>query len=235
MARKRFKGDKTHRLPQGQIEPYRLWFYSLQLAHKAGLKINKGAYKGWGDFEGAKFDTWWDSHWQDLFGTSIGVREIEDIEDFNASNDKNSLIIRVPLDQPLSKSIEELRSVHAALPDRLKSDKPKKGRFQLTNSVRIRTSDVRRYLRSYDFRLDGLSIKEVALKYCEWADEWDKVRGKRQPVTHPSSLMTLMRMVESGETITGNTSEYRTVQRMCRRGRQIVENAASGVFPGEYK
>ena len=111
MARKKFKGDATHRLPEGMMAPYILWFTALQLAYRVpGLKVNKRFYADWGEIEGLRFNDWWEENWRDLFAVSIGVREIMDMEDFQQSQDNASMIVSIPLDQDFKKTIEELRS-----------------------------------------------------------------------------------------------------------------------------
>jgi hypothetical protein len=233
MARKRFKGDATHRLPEGMMAPYILWFTALQLAPRTpGLMVNKRFYGDWGKVEGVSFNDWWEDKWRDLFAVSIGVREIEGVEDFKRSQDNTSLIVRIPLDQDFKKTIEELKETYEVLPAKKRLQKPQ-GKFHLTGTSKLRLVDLRRYLKSYEFKLEGHSYKEITFRYCEWADNWDKKRGKRPPV-NPGGWRKLLEAIERGEDIYADHPAYRSARRMVARGRKIVENTARGEFPGKY-
>ena len=107
------------------VEPYRLWFIALQLAHRTKTEnINKRFYRQWGDVENLSFSDWWHDHWRELFGVSIGVREVVDAEDFEASTGRQSLVVRIPLDQTFTNSVKELRAIYDDLPADRKTSKP---------------------------------------------------------------------------------------------------------------
>jgi hypothetical protein len=215
------------------MAPYILWFTALQLAYRVpGLKVNKRFYREWGDIEGLRFNDWWEENWRDLFAVSIGVRKIEDVKDFERSQDSSSMIVRIPLDQDFKKTIEELKETYEALPAKVRSQK-RGGKFHLTGVSKLRLADLRRYLKSYEFKLEGHSYKEIAYRYCDWADDWDKRRGKRPPVK-PGGWRKLLDAIHDGDDIYADHPAYRSARRMVDRGRKIVENTARGEFPGKY-
>ena len=81
-AKKEWRGDDAHMLPAQKVEPYRLWFEFLKLAHSdPDISINKKFYRSWGTVQGVDFSEWWSGHWRTLFAVDIGVRVVNSDRD----------------------------------------------------------------------------------------------------------------------------------------------------------
>jgi hypothetical protein len=228
---KKFKGDRKTKLPAQKIEPYRLWFEFLKLAHQdPSLKVNMKKYQGWGNVVGIKFNDWWDDHWRDLFGVSIGTREISSAGDFELSNDSTSMIVRLPLNQTTDQTIREVKELLKG------KTKQSKGRFALSGKAQIKVLPVRQMLKVYELSLKGNDIDGIANKYYRWAKDWNnKIIEKgweRTKISIPNAIGVFNDPKKTGYS---ETSDHRRiVNRMLKRARQIAANVASGEFPGTY-
>ena len=106
----RWKGDESKLLPVQQVEPYRLWFEFLKLAHKdPDISVNKKLYAAWDDVENEKFDVWWSSHWRDLFAVDIGVREYDPGGKTKPS--EGELVVRLPLYQDPRRTVAQVKEL----------------------------------------------------------------------------------------------------------------------------
>ena len=231
MAKKKFGGDREFRLPEKQVEPYRLWFWALQLAHRTpGLKINKRFYRDWGDVAETDFSSWWHEKWRDLFAVSIGVHEIETEDDFTRFKGGKSVILRVPLDQPFETTKKQLQ---LTLEGRIQKGAAakQKGRFALEGASRMKVTGIRGYLWMYHFNLETGGIAETAAKYVDWAESW---KNRKRPKYVPGGLHEMVNEYRQGSTVTADPA-YDSAKRSIRRGRKIVKNVAGGEFPGKYQ
>ncbi len=225
---KKWSGDHQYQLPENMVEPYRLWFYALQLAHRVdGLKINKKFYKEWGDVENTDFSKWWSKHWRDLFAVNIGVRQIENEDDYKVSVDENSMIVRIPLNQHWSKTESELKTILKTIPVKDRE----LGKFHLTNSKRLDRNAIRLSLKVFEHKLDGYNLYETSEKITKWFDSWS---DKKRKVTYPSSLYNVGKQLERGEKVDPTGGDYRSASRIRKRGERLVVNVANGEFPGKY-
>ena len=87
----------------------RLWFewYKICLRDpslKGNLRKSKKFYEPWGDVAEVPFDEWWKTH-KDLFGETK-VTEISKV-----SKHSNVLNLSVPLNQPISRVMKEVREL----------------------------------------------------------------------------------------------------------------------------
>jgi hypothetical protein len=222
---KKWSGDHQYQLPEKMVEPYRLWFYALQLAYRVdGLKINKKFYKEWGEVEGIKFGDWWRKNWRNLFGVSLGVRQIENDTDYTNSVDGDSMIVRIPFNQSWSKTENELKTILETKPVTEK----KLGKFYLTNSKRIDRRAIRLSLKAFEYRLNGYDPRQTAIRITNWYE------SKNNITTYPSSLYDMGKALLRGETIDATSSTYRSASRIIKRGERIVRNVAKGEFLGKY-
>ena len=87
----------------------RMWFEFYKMALKdtelsANMAKSQDFYKPWGDVTNQKFDPWWKEH-RSLFGQSH-VSEIETLHQH-----PNTLNVAIPLNQPVSTSIKQLKEL----------------------------------------------------------------------------------------------------------------------------
>jgi hypothetical protein len=193
---KRWKGDESKLLPVQQVEPYRLWFEFLKLAHKdPDISVNKKLYAAWDDVENEKFGVWWSSHWRDLFAVDIGVREYD--PSGKAPNSERELVVRLPLYQDPSRTIAQVRELLARHEASARLYNMVEGQFRLHvgaegkpihPTVRFlkNLDKVRLLLNIYRFWIKNIEANErlrlelTALDYCSWAQSWnDRIRKGR--------------------------------------------------------
>jgi hypothetical protein len=263
MARSKWRGDTAHLLPAQQVEPYRLWFEFLKLAHQdPTLKINRKYYAAWGDITHIKFDEWWTANWQKLFATDIGVRVVEVGTKIKAV--EGELIVRLPLSQSPKRTLSQVSKLlleHGAS-DRLKD--MVEGQYRLSvgdkdklihPSTRLlrNLTKIRLLLNIYRFWLSHGELDErrrleaTAISYFKWADGWNqKVKSKkwnRSLIEVPFALRTYVSYLEKrGSKKRGSLYEIgdfsdqrRQMARYIRKARKIAENTAKGVFTGKYE
>jgi len=195
--KRKWSGRDGKLLPAHQVEPYRLWFEFLKLAHQdETLVVDRKKYEPWGDIENLTFDKWWSSHWQELFAIDVGVCEIPSIAAAKRLGER-TVLLAVPLYQSPTKSLAEVRSILAAhaASDRIKS--APQGGFRLTVIDKSGRSidparrflrnlgKVRLYLRIYRYWVESRQLEprerleHVTLSYFRWARAWNtKVRAK---------------------------------------------------------
>jgi len=260
---KRWKGNDSYQLPAQQVEPYRLWFEFLKLAHQdPKLKINKRYYAAWGDVQNAKFDEWWLENWQKLFATDIGVRVLENGTKIKSI--EGELIVRLPINQNPKRTLAQVSKLllENGASNRLKD--MIEGQYRLSvgdkeNLIHTSTrllrnlSKIRLLLNIYRFWLSHHELDErrrleaTAVSYFKWADAWNqKVRAKewnRSLIEIPFALKTYILHLEK-RGLRRKTSLYETddvsdhrrqIARYIRKARKIAENTAKGVFTGKYE
>ena len=260
---KRWKGDGSYQLPAQQVEPYRLWFEFLKLAHQdPTLKINKKYYSAWGDITQAKFEQWWGANWQKLFATDIGVRVVEN--GTRVKSVEGELIVRLPLNQNPKLTLAQISKL---LTDHGASDRLKD---MIEGQYRLRVGDkdklihpstrllrnlpkVRLLLNIYRFWLSHGELDErrrleaTALSYFKWAEGWNqKVKAKkwnRSLIEIPFALRTYVSYLEkrgprqrmSLYELDDVSDHRRQIARYIRKARKIAENTSKGIFTGKYE
>lgn len=246
MARKRFSGDNHHRLPEGRVEPYRLWFEFLKLVlEDPSLNVERTFYRSWGDVAGSDFDKWWKVHWRDLFAVPAPVVLID--RQAGHGNEGGGVSVAVALGYPRKEVVAAFRRLLAKI-DPTGNGKRRqmpKGRFRLSTGARLRVTALRSYLKCYELGLAGLNTPQIAKRYVSWADAWNQKvtvrKWDRPKIGIPSHLRAYVNHLEhpkNESTPSGGgyapDNVKRMVERMVRRGRRIATNVARGDFPGRY-
>jgi hypothetical protein len=265
MARQKWKGDEAYLLPAQQVEPYRLWFEFLQLAAKdQTLSLNSERYTAWGDYQGAKFATWWSDHWRELFAVDLGVREIEKLNPSDRRSDKE-IIVRIPLYQDPKRSlvqVSELLTRYGAS-ERLRDMADGQFRLEVDEGAGKLVHPSTRFLRNlpkvrlllhiYRFWLDHAEaddrkrLEKTAVSYFRWADAWNKkVREKkwdRSLIEIPYAVTVYVKYLEERGSRKGTrlyetddvADHRRQIARYIRKARKLASNVAEGRFPGRYE
>ena len=212
---KKWSGDGIHKLPAQQVEPYRLWFEFLKLAHKdPSVKIDNGIYKDWGDLEGVSFSDWWSAKWRSLFSVDVGVYELIDF-DGKVRKTNQEVVIRVPLYQDTRKSLNQIAEILEQHKASSKIKDAPAGQFHLyvghkpdgtliSPSTRFlkNLDKVRLLYHLYRFWIDNLHIDrrrrldQTVRDYYQWASTWnakiarkkDGTIGKRPQIEIPDAL-----------------------------------------------
>lgn len=261
----KWKGDEEHLLPALQVEPYRLWFEFLRLASTdTTIKIDKSAYKSWGDYRNTDFKSWWRDHWRVLFATGIGVYEISDEL---PSNSEARLNVSLPLNQDIAQTINQVRQLLKERGAGQKLKSIRQGQFELSvGTVNGRKVDpstrflrnlpkVRLLMHLYRFWLqfpdhdERRRLEETAKAYCAWAGGWNRKvterKWKRAKIEIPAALSEYVKFLERrggrrrvslvDENETDAPNHRRQLARYIRKARRIAANVAAGSFPGPYE
>jgi hypothetical protein len=247
MTRKKFTGEGVYWLSKGQMEPYRLWFEYLKLAHRDGtVDVDQQFYADWGDVQNADFDDWWKANWKHLFAAPPSTGRLSSLADCRAAlEDNTSILVRVSLTETAAMRMKGFRqAVDEALADR-RIEASAGARFTLTDSDNFRAQDVRILLRFYGSLLDNNGNIDAA---CRQVVGW---RAGRRSIFLPGAFMnyvTLLDTIASGrwggsksqlQAIEGSKgSTYDSIRRAMKRyetnARKIAKNVAKGEFPGRY-
>lgn len=256
MPRKRWGGDATHRLPAGQIEPYRLWFEFLRLALKDKTlrkTFKRDMYMAWGDVTKTTFKDWWGSHWRELFAeprrrsrsslkpaqgykdikpTARSIRSPEDLRSIGRHETAFVVATDVPLHVALTQVKRLLKS--------MKADTTRSVPFRIDEGVSIKLAAMRIMLRLYGRSIDFCGdVEKVARDYAGWAQSW-KVsarRGNRRTIntavmtSYVEHLDGLAAARESGKGVTRSTFVARSgsnTSGMDNMRRQIVRYIRKG-------
>ena len=246
MAEK-WSGDGRFYLPARQIEPYRLWFEFLKLAHTdPDIVVDYDFYADWGSFWDKSFNEWWaGATWRTLFAVDASVRVLDESE--SIKNDGQAIVVRLPLSKDLR---ETLRDVQQLLEQHEAGTKLKtvaQGKFRLSEGYEkgfLKYADRANFmLRLYRIWLDNADhdkrgrVKQTAVQFYEWAKHRDDmIRAKNYKLTRPMfpfAVKIYAEAILAGEDIT-NSDEQRQFMRYLKKARNLANNAAKGVFPGKY-
>jgi len=263
MAKKVWRGDDAQMLPAQQVEPYRLWFEFLKLAHNdPDVWIDKKLYRSWGNVKASEFKEWWSSHWRDLFAVDIGVRVLGSVQD-RARHSDADLTVQIPLYQDRRRTLRQLAELleeHGA-GERL-SDMTQ-GQFRLSVGVSedghpIHPSTrflrnlpkVRLLLHLYRFWLEGEGLddrqrlEQTAQRYFAWADSWNaKVRDrkwKRPSIELPPAISEYVAFLQKRgtrkrvKTYELNETDFPNHRRQIARYIRKARRIAANVGRGEF-
>lgn len=243
---KRWSGDGTYYLPARQVEPYRLWFEFLKLAHTdPDVAIDYEHYSDWGSFYEQDFDDWWsEAPWWKLFAVDVGVRILEHNE--VVKNEKNALILRIPLSKNPKEvllDVAKLLEMHGAT--NLLGEMPQ-GMYALTNGyekgflkylpqVRLMLRLYRIWLSNKDIDRKG-RVAQTAVDFVNWAKPRDEmIRTRKYNLGRPLipfSVSEFAADVIKGEYPDDN--HRRAFLRYLKKARSLANNAAAGSFPGRW-
>lgn len=234
----------------------RLWFEFYKLCHRGAVsgralvvKADKGKlldfapnlkksaefYAPWGDVRSVKFDAWWKDH-QHLFGLTL-VQEVSAV-----TPHPDVMHLAVPLNQTVSKSLEQIESlIHAKQTNRLKDRgidptavKSKNigfGQYELTRGVEIR----------------GRTLNDILMTLVTWID-------LGQPPVNTKTLLKLREVfknrwrsrympyvlsIEPQKNANGELEfdevQIRSVRRYIKKGIEVCRSVSLGDFPGKSR
>ncbi len=198
MAKKRWGGDATHRLPAGEVEPYRLWFEFLRLALKdksLHKQVRRDFYSSWGDVTKTTFNDWWGAHWREVFAeprlrsrSSLKgakgfkddkpvTRSVNSPDDLRLIGEHEAAFV-VATDVPLHVAWTQVKRL---LKSMKAGDTGRRAAFRVDEKVSIKRDAMRTMLRLYGRSLDfSGDVDKVARDYTGWAKAWNsKVSAHR--------------------------------------------------------
>lgn len=243
--KQRFAGDDRYHLPARMIEPYRLWFEFVKLAHTdPDTGVDYGFYAEWGDFLDLDFDQWWECRWRSVFGVDAEVRVLP--PGSQVIEDSGGIVVRLPLcrdPRETTKIVAELLQKHGAGGD---LGQMRQGRYALSEGFERAflkyLPHVRFLLRVYGIWLSHRAsdrkgrIAITASEFYEWAEARDQlIISRKYRYTRPLIPFNVRRFGEAirkGER--PDPDDQRAFQRYLRKARNLAANAAQGVFPGRW-
>lgn len=193
----------------------------------------KNFYKPWGDVENTKFDDWWKEH-SHLFGAT----RVEPIK--RVSKQPNVLNVAIPLNQPVSQSVKELKALieeqqKARLKELgistrgLKSKSASFGTYELTKGVEIRGKTLNEILIMYSIWLKE-GKPPVNTDYCLKVVE--RLRNRPRSNWIPYLLQVDPQPDRKGN-LRYDENQLRQVRRYIKKGEQVCRAVSLGQFPGK--
>ena len=218
--------------PKSLKQFYRLWFEYVRLS-QSELKWTKKdhqRYSEWGDISSYKnFDSWWKDKGY-LFG-DIRVER-------GSSKHKDSLNLTIPLTQPISKSISQVKEIlEKEIEERLtkvygrkltpsekvKNLKLNHKKYPILGEPKYRKLDddliIYRDVYLKHGKPKGLKLLELVIK------RFSNIKGRNKSNQVPE----FMRNTQMWDRLPD--SQVRNVRRSLERTRQVIENVKQGTFP----
>lgn len=216
---------------------YRLWFEFYKLSLKEtdfveNHEKSKDFYKPWGDVSNILFDPWWKEH-KHLFGVS----RVEQIT--KVVNHDNALNVAIPLNQPVSKSIKQLRElIEEQKSQRLeelglqsygrKSKSVSFGQYELTSGVEIRGKTLYEIQLMYTIWVD-MGKPAINTEYC--TEVVTRLRNRPRSNWIPY-LLSISPIKDRMGNLRYTDDQLRQVRRYIKKGIKICESVSKGQFPG---
>ena len=159
------------------------------------------------------FNSWWSK-----IGKNVLGRKLDAVKEVKSSNNvrKNSILIDIPLDNPIEYSLDKIRDI---LKTKQSSEK---------SEERLHYVKLQIYLDAYLLRFTkNLTLKQIATELRNKRLKILKQRGKRSAMDRTQT-----------EKFLPNSLPPESLQRQILRYRQkaeiILNNVCKGVFPGDY-
>ena len=233
----------TYDNPKSLKQFYRLWFEYVRLS-QSELKWTKKdheRYSEWGDISSYKnFDSWWKDK-----GYLFGDIKVE----IGSSNHTDSLNLKVPLTQPITKSINQIRDIlekelderltkvygHKLTPqEKVKNLRLNHKKFPILGEPKYRKLDddliIYRDVYSKDMKLKGLKLLEKVL------DHFSMIKGRD---SH-NKIPDFMKKKNKGDKLISKEepiwyrqpdSEVKSLRRSLERTRKVIGSVKEGYFP----
>lgn len=242
-----WSGDDYSELPAGQVEPYRLWFEFLKLAHvDPEVDVDYEYYEDWGPFWEMSFNDWWASErWRRLFAVDVELRVLE--RGSQVEFDADAIVVRIPLRKDARYTLKDLSQLLEQHDAGAKFDNAGSGKYALSEGYErafLKYLDrANMMLRLYRIWLEHAHLDkrgrvgQTAVEFYNWAkarDERIRARGYRytRPM-FPSAVRFFAEEVISGKN-TSASDNRRQFMRYLKKARNLATNAGYGVFPGKY-
>ena len=243
---KKYLGTNNYHLPARQIEPYRLWFEFLCLAHQdPEVEVDYKYYSEWDDFYNCSFNDWWtEARWTHLFGSDIGLRILK--SGSIVAEEEIGISIRLPLNKDPKKILEEISLLLVEREAGVSFQNSEPNKFSLSEGYELAflkyLPKVRVMLKIYGLWLRHMHlnkrgrIRQTAVDYYDWASKRnDWITSNNYKLTKPDipfAIGNYAKTVKFGAV--ASEDDRRAFMRYLQKGRRLAKNAAGGVFPGRY-
>ena len=215
----------------------RLWFEFLKMAKKEesladNLRSSVAFYADWGNTENVKFDDWFKDR-SHLFGDT----DVQVIT--RATKSPSSLLLAVPLNQPVSKTLAHVKALVEAKqrerllelgidPSTAKSLNIGFGRYDFTSGVELRGRTLYEVQLIYD-RYQVLGKPAVNSAFAEQVVNFFKGRPRSKWSPY---ILSLEPQKDRRGNLRYDEGQLRQLRRYVKRGYAVCEAVSRGEFPG---
>ena len=198
----------------------RLWYECYQLClesnnYKDNLKNSKSFYKDWGDVKGLEFSKWFKE--KEYLFKDLYVKEIDEL-----INDPNVINISIPLNQTISKSLDEVKKL-------IEKKRSKEFNFEFTNNFK----GVFRYINIEIYKIwIRLGKPPINRKFLiEIRKDFDSRPKSKIKDSMFLNLPSMKKFETQFPTNVSLDNQIRTVRRSIKEVEKTIENVSKGKFP----
>jgi len=221
----------SHLIVKSKKQHIRLWFEFLKLSrihseYQEDETFSLNFYAPWGEIEDLKFDDWWPNH-EHLFSLS----ETQVIT--KVKNRAGVLNVAIPLNQSISKSIEQLREIirdqqHQLLldqgvdPNSRKTTKVHLGVYETTPGVELRGRSIH----------EDLVMFQIWLSLGKPAINTSTIHAIRNTLKQRPKAKWIPSIIADEDPL-DSSNMVRQLRRRLKRAEKICFSVSKGQFPGK--
>jgi len=198
----------------------RLWYECYQLClennnYKDNLKNSKSFYKDWGNVKDLEFGKWFKE--KEYLFKDLYVKEIDEL-----INDPNVINISIPLNQTISKSLDEVKKL-------IEKKRSKEFNFEFTNNFK----GVFRYINIEIYKIwIRLGKPPINRKFLiEIRKNFDSRPKSKIKDSMFLNLPSMKKFETQFPTNVSLDNQIRTVRRSIKEVEKTIENVSKGKFP----
>ena len=198
----------------------RLWYECYQLClednnYKDNLKNSKSFYKDWGNVKGLEFGKWFKE--KEYLFKDLYVKEIDEL-----INDPNVINISIPLNQTISKSLDEVKKL-------IEKKRSKEFNFEFTNNFK----GVFRYINLEIYKIwNNLGKIPINRKFLiEVRKDFDSRPKSKIKDSMFLNLPSMKKFETQFPTNVSLDNQIRTVRRGIKEVEKTIDNVSKGKFP----
>ena len=198
----------------------RLWYECYQLClennnYKDNLKNSNSFYKDWGNVKDLEFGKWFKE--KEYLFKDLYVKEIDEL-----INDPNVINISIPLNQTISKSLDEVKKL-------IEKKRSKEFNFEFTNNFK----GVFRYINLEIYKIwNNLGKIPINRKFLiEVRKDFDSRPKSKIKDSMFLNLPSMKKFETQFPTNVSLDNQIRTVRRGIKEVEKTIENVSKGKFP----
>ena len=198
----------------------RLWYECYQLClesnnYKDNLKNSKSFYEDWGNVKDLEFGKWFKE--KEYLFKDLYVKEIDEL-----INDPNVINISIPLNQTISKSLDEVKKL-------IEKKRSKEFNFEFTNNFK----GVFRYINIEIYKIwIRLGKPPINRKFLiEIRKDFDSRPKSKIKDSMFLNLPSMKKFETQFPTNVSLDNQIRTVRRSIKEVEKTIENVSKGKFP----
>ena len=196
----------------------RLWFECYQIClednlYKDNFKKSKNFYKNWGDVKGVSFDKWFEEK-GDIFTDQV-VKEIDKLVD-----DPNLINISIPLNQPVSKTLTDVKKI-------IENKRTREFNFEFTNNFK----GIFKYINLEIYKI-WIELKKPPINRKFLMEVRKNFDSRSRSKIKTNILLPTLKQMETQFTTNVSLDNFiRTVRRGIKEVEKTIDNVSKGKFP----